>query len=476
MSINSAMLAGVSGLVSNSAALAAISDNIANVNTVGYKRNQTSFESVVTVAANKGAYNAGGVLANTRQMVTQQGLLSQSTSSTDLGISGQGFFVTTSKAEDLTDADSRTFTRAGSFELDKQGFLRNSAGLYLQGWVVNDFGEIEVDPSDLSRLKSINVGAVGGTAEATTRVTVNANLNASGVLSPQEGTYNPAVVNGSMAEYDPAANTGIKPDYSVQIPVSDSKGGKRTLQIDFLKSANPNEWHAEIRAVPATDVTFTNGMIASGVIAFTPDGQLDQVNTTLFGPATVGPPPIPAQPELILGASDTTVALPPGSTGRWDAALGISAQTIRIDLAQAPGGLTQYSSQSVTQSIATNGTNFGSLTNIDIDEAGNVVANFDNGVSRQIAQVAVATFPNPNGLRSVSGNGYRVALESGAYNLKAPGTGGAGVLSPSTLESSTVDLSSEFTGLITTQRAYSASSKIITTADQMLEELINIKR
>jgi flagellar hook protein FlgE len=142
----------------------------------------------------------------------------------------------------------------------------------------------------------------------------------------------------------------------------------------------------------------------------------------------------------------------------------------------APGGLTQYSSQSVTQSISTNGTNFGNLTNIDIDEAGNVVANFDNGVSRQIAQVAVATFPNPGGLRPISGNGYRVALESGAYNLKAPGTGGAGLLSPSTLESSTVDLSAEFTGLITTQRAYSASSKIITTADQMLEELINIKR
>jgi len=161
MSINSAMLAGVSGLVSNSAALAAISDNIANVNTVGYKRNATNFQSVVTTAASKGAYNAGGVLASTRQMVSQQGLLQQSTSSTDLGISGQGFFVTTSKAENITDADARTFTRAGSFELDKQGYLRNSSGLYLQGWIVNDLGGIDVDPSDLSRLKSINVGAVG---------------------------------------------------------------------------------------------------------------------------------------------------------------------------------------------------------------------------------------------------------------------------------------------------------------------------
>jgi flagellar hook protein FlgE len=472
MSINSAMQAGVSGLVSNSAALAAISDNIANVNTVGYKRNQTNFQSVVTTAASKGAYNAGGVLASTRQMVTQQGLLQQSTSATDLGISGQGFFITTNKAEDLTDADSRTFTRAGSFEVDKQGYLRNAAGLYLQGWSLNDFGEIESDPSDLSRLSSINVGAVGGTADPTTRVTINANLNANTAINTAEAGY----AAGDMAQYDPALGTGIKPDYSVQIPVSDSQGGKRTLQLDFLKSsANPNEWHAEIRAVPAVDImSDPDGLIKSGVVVFTPDGQIDMAATDLFGAAAPGPPPVPATPVINFAASADPAPL--AGYAQWEQALGIAAQDIRIDLAQAPGGLTQYASQSVTQSIATNGTTFGSLTNIDIDDSGNVVANFDNGVSRQIAQVAIATFPNPNGLRAVSGNGYKVALESGAFNLKAPGTGGAGLLSPSTLEASTVDLSAEFTGLITTQRAYSASSKIITTADQMLEELINIKR
>jgi flagellar hook protein FlgE len=130
----------------------------------------------------------------------------------------------------------------------------------------------------------------------------------------------------------------------------------------------------------------------------------------------------------------------------------------------------------VTQSIATNGTAFGNLTNVDIDEDGNVVANFDNGVSRRIAQVALATFPNPDGLKPLSGDAYRVSINSGTYNLKAPGTGGAGSLSPSTLEASTVDMSSEFANLIVTQRAYSASSKIITTADQMLQELLDIKR
>jgi flagellar hook protein FlgE len=477
MSINSAMLAGVSGLVSNSAALAAISDNIANVNTVGYKRNSTSFQTVVTTSAAKGAYNAGGVLANTRQLVSQQGLLQQSTSSTDLGISGQGFFVTTTKAEGLTDADARTFTRAGSFELDKQGYLKNAAGLYLQGWLVNDQGGVDVDPSDLSRLKAINVGAVGGTADPTTRVTVNANLNAATSVSTQEATYAATAAGTSMAGYNPATNAGVKPDYSLQIPVSDSKGGKRTLQIDFLMDNVANQWHAEIHAVPASDVQGgVAGILAAGLVVFTPDGQLDMNQTTLFGAPAPGPPIIPAQPVLDIAASAATGPLPAGTDGQWATGLGVAAQQIRIDLGVAPGGLTQYASQSVTQSISTNGTNFGSLTNIDIDEQGLVVANFDNGVSRQIAQVAIATFPNPGGLKAISGNGYRVALGSGAYNLKAPGTGGAGLLSPSTLESSTVDLSAEFTGLITTQRAYSASSKIITTADQMLEELINIKR
>ena len=119
---------------------------------------------------------------------------------------------------------------------------------------------------------------------------------------------------------------------------------------------------------------------------------------------------------------------------------------------------------------------FGNLGGIEIDSDGYVTAQYDNGVTRQIAQVALATFPNADGLRSSSGDVFKVSLDSGTYNLKTPGSGGAGTLSPSTLENSTVDLSQEFSGLIVTQRAYSASSKIITTADQMLQDLIDIKR
>jgi flagellar hook protein FlgE len=281
-----------------------------------------------------------------------------------------------------------------------------------------------------------------------------------------------------MASYDPDATpaVGVKPDFEVQLPVADSKGGKRTVAVSFLKSATPNEWYAEIRAVPATDVEtgtgLSDGQIKTGRVIFTADGRLDTDAMTLLGAGAL----ISDfdNPFIDLGASSATA--PAAGTAQWAAGLGINSQQIRIDIGGAAGGLTQYDSQSVVQAVTTNGTAFGNLSNISIDEDGFVTAVFDNGVTRRIAQVAIATFPNPDGLIPQNGNAFRLSGASGGFSLKAPGTGGAGFISPSSLESSTVDLSTEFTGLITTQRAYSASSKIITTADQMLEELLTIKR
>jgi flagellar hook protein FlgE len=246
--------------------------------------------------------------------------------------------------------------------------------------------------------------------------------------------------------------------------VSDSKGGQRTVTLSLLKGDGPNEWFAELRAKPGDIDNVANGLISSGKITFTTDGKLASVGN-LFG----GSSPT----SITIGASDPAVST---AAPRWADGLGIDAQSIQIDLANAAGGLTQFNSQSVVQSVNTNGTAFGNLTNIEVDDEGYVSAIFDNGVTRRIAQVAIATFSNANGLKGVNGNAYRVTNESGSYSLKTPGQGGAGQIAPSTLEASTVDLSTEFTGLITTQRAYSASSKIITTADQMLEELLNIKR
>ena len=594
MSLNSAMLAGVSGLAANSAALAAISQNIANVNTVGYKRTQGEFQTLVNSQTKTGGgYSAGGVMANARSFISQEGQLQRTTESTDLAVDGQGFFVTTDKAEGVAATDTRLFTRAGAFRVDNLGYLKNSAGLYLQGWPVDSNGDISTDPSDLSRLRSINIGSVGGTAEPTTRVQINANLRSTQDVSsaaaphksngvpdrttPTAGpardvsvaykrtgantfevtltsgitkitgtaTYDAdgdltgfvpsAGVNGSATatatqiaitptsgtppvagtqytldfadigmltsgiaetKYDPSVNSmamynadddtpaGVKPDFKMNIPVSDSKGGQRNLEIRFLKSAEPNQWYAEIVAGPADDVVtgapYTNGQIRTGLVAFTPSGRLD-VETMQGWPAGKGLFADPENATLDFEASDATNTIDPADPTdngkiKWADGLGIAAQTVTLDLNTSAGGLSQLNTASVVQSTVTNGTAFGNLSEITIDDSGFVTAIFDNGVMRRIAQVAIATFPSPDSLKEVSGNAYAVSLESGTFNLKAAGTGGAGTIAAQQLESSTVDLSAEFTGLITTQRAYSASSKIITTADEMLAELINIKR
>lgn len=484
MSINSALLAGVSGLTANSAALAAISQNIANVNTVGYKRTSGEFQTVINSQSQGAGYSAGGVLSTARHFTSQNGQLQRTTSATDLGIAGQGFFVVTERPENIQITDSRLFTRAGAFSVDNLGYLKNTAGLYLQGWPVDAEGNIATDPSDLNRLRTINVGSVGGTAEATTRIQLNANIKSSQLVSaeatdaaavpPGANAYDPAT--NSMAMWDAETGAGVKPDFELTIPVSDSKGGQRTIALSFLKSTEPNQWYAEIRAIPASDVVtgvgLSNGQLRTGMVAFTQDGRLDVEAMEALGASALFPDPATA--SLTFGASDG--AAPAAGAFNWAPELGIDDQSLAFDLTAATGGLTQYDSASVVQAVLTNGTAFGNLSEVKIDDSGFVTAIFDNGVTRRIAQIALATFPSPDSLTQTSGNAYRVSQGSGTFNLKAAGTGGAGVIGSSQLEASTVDLSAEFTGLITTQRAYSASSKIITTADEMLAELISIKR
>ena len=462
MSINSALLAGVSGLVANSSALAAISDNIANVNTTAYKRNQVDFSTMVTSQAVKGEYSAGGVQGVTKTFVSQQGLIQSSASATSLAISGDGFFVVTNKGAGLTASDPRSFTRAGAFQPDANGFLVNDAGLYLQGWPVLANGTFGVDPSDLSLLKPINVKNLGAAVQPTSTVGVSANLDQTTPI-PAASTYNAATA--SMAAYA-ATGTGTPPDAPpIELTIVDSVGGSHKVALAFCRTTNPNSWNAEIYSVPATDTTATpSGQIAKGLINFNTDGSINLNTSTLFGPATVAPA-APSPQVITLNASG-------GASPAWATSLGIAANTVTFDIKQ----LTQLASPSTVNSVTTNGAGAGNIVGVQVSTDGVVSALFDNSQVRKIAQVAIATFPNSNGLAPSSGNSYTGALDAGTMTLKTAGAGGAGKISPSSLEASTVDLSSEFTGLITTQKAYSASSKIITTADQMLDELINIIR
>ena len=469
--INSAMLSGVTGLSANSAALASISDDIANVNTIGYKANDTQFEDMVTNTAGS-SYASGGVQAVTTSDVSVQGVMQSAASPTDLAISGQGFFVTAQNPASPSTTNTPLYTRAGAFSENSQGYLVNTAGLYLQGWLADASGNITTDPSNMSLLQPINLSEITADPVPTTSAAVNANLNSAQTVSQasQDAASNPTAadaysatsVSTSMAAYTASGGTtGSKPDFTMQIPVSDSEGGTQTLQVDFMKSSTPNQWYAEVVAVPSTGVQTAAGVpagqIASGVVTFTDTGQIDSANTTL---------PL----SLTLGASNA--GAPAAGTTNWGASLGISNQTVALNF----NALTQDSAASTVTSINANGTPTGTLSTVQVSTDGVVTAVFSNGTQRTIAQLAIATFANPDGLTAVSGDAYQASLASGSYNLKTAGTGGAGTISASNLESSTVDLSAEFTDMITTQRAYSASSKIITTADSMLQDLISIIR
>jgi flagellar hook protein FlgE len=479
MSINSALLAGVSGLTANASALAAISDNIANVNTTAYKRNQVNFADIVTAQAVKGKYSAGGVQGVTHSYVSQQGLIQASNSSTDLAISGDGFFVVTDKGAGLTPGDAREFTRQGSFTVDADGYLKNNSGLYLQGWPVLAGGGFDINPSDLTKMNSINVKNLGAAVTPTANIGVSANLDkaqvvqvAATIVAPATApTYSGTSATTSMAAYAAGVATGTKPDFTIEMSVIDSTGGSRKVAMAFLKDPTANVWNTEVYAVPATDVAVSGttppGQLAQGKVAFKQDGTIDFAGSTLTGLTAATDPVSGAQTgyKVALAASG-------GTAPAWATSLGLAAQDINLDLTK----VTQYASTSTVNSLTMDGAGVGNVVAINVDENGIVTAVYDNSQIRQVAKVGVATFPNSDGLQQVSGNAYRATIDAGQMVVKEAGVGGAGKISPSSLEASTVDLSSEFTGLIQTQKAYSASSKIITTADQMLDELINIIR
>ncbi|HEX2559775.1 flagellar hook-basal body complex protein, partial [Phenylobacterium sp.] len=220
----------------------------------------------------------------------------------------------------------------------------------------------------------------------------------------------------------------------------------------LVRDAAANTWRGEIYAVPTSDIQ-GGGPLRTGNVVFNPDGTINMAASPLF-----------ASP-LVINASG-------GAAPAWATALGVEDNSITFDV----DALTQYSAPSAVDYVNPNGASPGNIVGVSVDEKGIISATFDNTEVRKIAQIGLATFPNPDGLLGVSGGAYVPTLMSGDFTIKEAGVAGAGNIAPQALEASTVDLSAEFTGLITTQRAYSASSKIITTADQMLEELLNIKR
>ncbi|MBW4330443.1 flagellar hook protein FlgE [Stakelama sp. CBK3Z-3] len=434
MSLYSALYAGVSGLSAESFAMAAVADNITNINTVGYKGTDTQFRTLVTDSGLKSSYSAGGVAASPQALISKQGLLQASSNSTDLGIEGAGFFVTRTGPDANADV---AFTRAGSFKPDESGYLRNASGLYLMGWRLDAEGGF-TNTGNINGLEAVRVSDLTGSAAATSSIDIRANLQSSAeaLATP----YNA----GDMA-------TGaVEPTFSRSFDVYDAQGGTHRVTMSFVKTG-ANQWQGEVYADPS-EVTAANGLLASGEIRFNSDGSpiIDdtQYTSAMFDPLAIN----------------------------WTN--GAGAQTINMGLGTNGGlsGLSQFGSESALITSDVDGGMLGTISSVQVSDDGVVSAVFDNGVTRDVFQLPIATFANPDGLTRMSGNAYMVSDQSGAYAINRPGALGSGVVRAGTLEASTVDLAEEFSNMIRFQRAYSASSKIITTVDDMLQEVSNLKR
>lgn len=433
MSLYSALFAGVSGLSAEASAMAAVADNISNINTVGYKSVESQFSTMVGDGRATSSYSAGGVAVAPRSLISKSGQLQASTSSTDLGIDGAGFFVTRTSA----DANSPVMlTRAGSFAADDQGFLKNTSGLYLQGWRLDAQGGF-TNTGSTEALEPIRLSDLSGTAAATTQVNMRANFQST--TSAKTMAY----TAGDMAK-------GTTPaDYTTSFDVYDAQGGTHQFTLNVMKRG-VNEWVGEISAVPASDVTAANGLLASGTIKFNADGSLNKAGSSpaFFAALT---------PSWSNGAGALPIKLGFGDDGGMN-------------------GFTQFGSASSVASKSIDGGLLGNVASVSISDSGIVSAVFDNGTTRAVFQLPVATVPNPDGLTRVNGNAYTASDRSGSFAINTPGSLGAGQIQGFTLEASTADLAQEFTNMIRFQRAYSASSKIITTVDDMLQEVSNLKR
>lgn len=418
MSIFGIMRTGVSGMAAQGSKLGAVSDNIANVNTVGYKRASTEFSSLIS-EGNHSEYNSGGVETTTRYAISDEGLIMGSTSTTDLAIRGNGFFI-------VSDAGGTPYmTRAGAFVKNGSQELVNSAGFYLMGYPIQN-GEPTVVANSLDGLERINLA----------NVSYEANPTVSGSFKGVLDSNSTVIAAGTLPSDNVAGST-----YSskASIVTYDNLGNKKMLDVYMAKTGTaPDTWQAVVfdqSTATAGGFPYTGGPLATVALAFGPTGQL-----------TTAP-------------ANFTVAIPGGSTAT-------------IDFSQ----VSQVATGETALELAVDGNAPSAVETVEIADDGTVYAVFENGARRATYKIPLATVPSPDQLTPQSGNVYSVNNKSGDVIVGFPETGSFGSIRSSALEQSNVDLATELTAMIESQRSYTANSKVFQTGSEILDVLVNLKR
>ncbi len=436
MSLFGAMNTAISGLNAQSDAFTNISDNVANSQTVGYKQVDTAFKDYLTTS-NAATNQSGWVTAVPQYMNNVQGTVAKSDDPLAMAISGQGFFpvsqATTSPTGQTTFAATSYFTRNGDFQLNAAGYMVNSAGMYLNGWSVNP----TTGTINQNGMAPIQVSQTVFNPVATSQLNLSANL--------------------------PATPTTGSP-ISSQVTVYDGLGTAHNVNLTWSQNAT-NNWTVTVAS--PDDVT-TPAVVNTA--------QVD------FG-STSGNPVAPGTVGSLSNATGSVTAAAYGANAQANLGVtmnfGQGVQTIAINLGNfgSSTGLTQYAGTNYAlNGLSQNGVPPGSFSSISTSAAGDVSVNYSNGQSKVVARVPVITFSSPNSLQSQNGQAYTATLASGSALAQSAGTNGAGTLAIGAVESSNVDIASEFSKLIVAQQAYSANTKLVTTADQLLQQTLNMKQ
>jgi len=407
----------LTGLNADTTALDVVGNNLANLNTTGFKGSTVSFQDLVASLAESSNQVGAGVSAPLTQKQFLQGSISLSGGAFDAAIQGDGFFVVTNSA------GNTLYTRAGNFQLDAQGNLVTASGDKVQGWtstggVLNTtgtVGNITIPENSIQ------------TPTPTSQFILNMNLNSDGVVGDPTGTF------------------------SAPIQVVDSLGATHTLTATFTKSA-AGSWKYTV-TVPGEDLASgkagTPSSVATGTITFDANGQLKT-------PAAGSPVSVKLT-GLADGAADLTM--------NWN-----------LYNADGSSTMTQFSQPSALSGSSQDGIAAAQVTQVAIANGGEVIAHYSNGTQQVVGQIALASISNPESLVAVGQNNFELGGESATPAVGTAGTGGRGTIQAGALEGSTVDIATEFTNLIVYQRSYQANSRVITTLDELTQDLLQMKR
>lgn len=462
------MFSAVSGLRAHQTRMDVIGNNIANVNTVGFKGSRVTFQEVFSQTVRGAGSPQGGRGGTNPQQIGLginvasmdtfhvQGAVERTDYNTDLMVNGDGFFIVSDDANFL----NRSYTRAGMFALDEAGNLVTADGLRILGYMADENGVLK------SSLEGLQISKANTfDAKVTENSWFEGNLNSETKVNTAGGTVatgiynNPAPGDNSDFVYiqkTHSSGTGVvyevNPDFEEAIArettfeVYDNLGGIHNIKLAFIKT-DDNKYQVESFYVNKNGSMYPVGSTELGgtspVLEFNTNGKLASTS-----PSTI---------DLTVDQTITN---------------GAGSFTFEVDLNK----LTMFANKSTVSLNKQDGYKQGTLEDFTISDSGEIYGIFDNGQRRTLGQLALANFKNPAGLEKTGSNLYRTTSNSGQAIVGVAGAGGFGSLNAGALEMSNVDLSREFTNMITTQRGFQANSRIITTSDEMLQEVVNMKR